>query len=108
GIRRYSGIRSDTTVRAVLSRFERMHILNTRRSTADGGLRACNSYELTMDDPQLLQLMTEIYDWEQNEIALERETRREQRKARQRFVREGKSCQNLASEEQEEQLPPSP
>jgi hypothetical protein len=86
GIRRFSGIGSDTTVARVLHRFEQMHLLNIHRGKDDDGLRVCNRYELTLDDPRLHQLMTELREWEEKEIDAERQCRREQRNMRRRVV----------------------
>lgn len=86
GIRRFAGINSDTTVARVLDRFERMHLLKIHRARADGGLRACNSYELTLDDPRFHQMMSELYERERNEIEAERQNRQEQRKIRRRVL----------------------
>lgn len=82
-IRRFSGVRSDTTVSAVLTRFENvLHLLKVRRGT-DGNLRACNSYRLTLDDPQLREIMDEVHNAERKEIEAEQELRRERRNRRQ-------------------------
>ena len=85
GIRRRAGINSDTTVARVLQRFERLHILRIHRAR-DGALRACNSYELTLDDPRLLQSMTELYESDLKEIEAEREIRQEHRNMRRRLL----------------------
>jgi hypothetical protein len=98
GIRRYSGIGSDTTVRAALHHFEQMHLLKIHREREAGGLlRACNSYELTLDDPRLLELMAEYYQCEQEEIEAERQSREEQRNIR-RHILAKKPKQNDTSD----------
>jgi len=84
GIRRFAGIRSDTTVGRVLMRFEAMNVLKVHRGTSEGGLRTCNSYELMLDNPRFLQLMTDIYEWERREIEAERDSRQDERNARRR------------------------
>jgi len=85
GIRRFAGIGSDTTVARVLDHFQQMHLLKIHRGMNEG-LRACNSYELTLNDPRLLELMTECYESEQKEIEAERESRREYRNLRRRVL----------------------
>ena len=86
GIRRYAGIKSDTTVARVLNRFQQMHLLKIHRARADGGLRACNSYHLTLDDPRVHDLMTKIYEGERDEIEAERQSRQEHRNMRRRVL----------------------
>jgi hypothetical protein len=86
GIRRFAGIGSDTTVARVLDRFQRRHLLKVHRATADGGLRACNSYDLTLDDPQLHQLMAEFCESERKGIEAERLIRQEHRNLRRRVL----------------------
>jgi hypothetical protein len=87
GIRRKAGVRSDTTVCAALHHFEQLHLLKIHRAREVGGLlRACNSYELTFDDPRLLELMAEFYQCEQKEIEAERQSRQELRNIRRRVL----------------------
>jgi hypothetical protein len=83
GIRRYTGVSSDSTVARVLQRFSAMHILQICRSMGENGFRSCNSYALTLDDPQLKKAMQEIWESERQEIEAERELRKEQRQFRQ-------------------------
>jgi hypothetical protein len=97
GIRRFSGIRSDSTVAAVLRRFQTMHLLHVHRGMAENGLRACNSYELTLDDPHLQKAMLEIYESERHEIEAEREYRKEQRQRRQAQVQSRKAIEALVA-----------
>jgi hypothetical protein len=85
GIRRFAGINSDTTVARVLNRFQRIHLLNIHGGPrTEGGLRPRNCYQLTLDDPRLLRLMTEFYECEQKEIQAERQSRQEYRNMKQR------------------------
>jgi len=94
GISRFSGVSSDSTIARVLKRFRTMRILKIYGGIAGDGLRACNSYELTLDDPELQRNMAEIYESERHEINAEREWRKEQRKLRQAEVRSRKPPTN--------------
>lgn len=89
GIMRYAGVRSQSTVSRVLKRFSRIGLLDIKRGLEDG-FRACNIYSLTLDSPALRGLLRDVYEHQREEIAVERQIREEQRKARRRLHYIGK------------------
>lgn len=89
-IRRYSGIRSDSTVAAVIGHFIQLHMLDVYPSRNSDGLRNCNRYELTLDDPDLHAIMAEISASERREIEAEKELRLKARRARAAALRRKK------------------
>jgi hypothetical protein len=83
GLQRYCGIRSRTTVARAIRRLERMRVLKIKclpRNTLL--LRGVNQYSLTVDDPKFNALVVARYQKLRQEIALEKELRAKQRKAK--------------------------
>ena len=56
GLMRYAGIGSHSTVATALKRFQALHIVHVHKGRTSDGLRACNVYQLTLDDPFFLRL----------------------------------------------------
>jgi len=82
GLMRYAGIGSQSTVSSALKRFQNLHILQPNRKRTAAGLRACNSYRWTLDDPAFLSTVAEIRERQENEIKLERALRANAKAAR--------------------------
>jgi hypothetical protein len=82
GLMRYAGIGSHSTVATALKRFQALHILQVQRGTGSDGLRACNAYRLTFDDPAFLGLANAAFSKQGEAIRLERELRAEARRQR--------------------------
>lgn len=81
---RYGGIGSPSTVSKALARLRQWRLLQVVRSGDGEGLRACNRYTLTLDDPKFLSLVNDIYRRNQAEIEAERVLRAEARAIRRR------------------------
>ncbi len=84
GIMRFAGIRSHTTVRRALRRFQQLGVLEIVRSVGGDGFRSVNSYRLTFDSPKFRSIVNEIYRRQREEIELERSFWLEERKRRKR------------------------
>ena len=84
GIMRFAGIRSHTTVRRALRRFQQLGVLEIVRSVGGDGFRSVNSYRLTFDSPKFRSIVNEIYRRQREEIKLERSFWLEERKRRKR------------------------
>lgn len=85
GIMRYSGIGSRSTVSSALRQFQKLHLLSIQKD-AHQGLRACNSYHLTFDDPAFLDFASQIQSRNQEAIALERKLRAKARERRRSVI----------------------
>ncbi len=87
GLMRYSGVRSSASIAKAISGFQRLHVLNVRPNHLVGVVRGCNSYQLTLEDPDLLRLMNERRRVHRDEIEREREFRKRARTSREKQLR---------------------
>jgi len=86
GISRYSGIRSPTTVSLSLKRLRALRILSITNTRGNDGFRTCNTYRITLDDPQFLQLAQRAYEAHLEAIAQEKALRKIARSERKAVV----------------------
>ena len=84
GIMRFGGIRSHTTVRRALRRFQQLGLLEINRGVGSDGFRSVNSYRLTFDSPSFRRVVNETYKRQREEIELERAFWVEERRRRKR------------------------
>jgi hypothetical protein len=89
GLRQYSGVGSFQDIARAIEDLERKHALKVERRQGVGVLRACNRYRLTLDDPDFLRLLREVYRGQREEIERERAFRREARVRRLREKKRG-------------------
>jgi hypothetical protein len=72
GLRRYSGIKKDSTVSKGLKRLERMYSIEIIRGRGGNGLATCNGYRLTLEDSRLVARMNENQAGMREEIEVQR------------------------------------
>ena len=82
GLMRYAGVGSHSTVATALKRFQALHLVHVQKGADNGGLRACNRYRLTFDEPAFLASANKELEKLRNEIALERQLRSSARQQR--------------------------
>jgi hypothetical protein len=82
GLMRFAGVGSNSSVARSVKYLERICLLKVQRNDAGDGLRGCNSYLLTLDNPALEKLMTRIHQQHRAEAEAEREIREELRSRR--------------------------
>ena len=83
GVMRFGGIRSHTTVRRALRRFQQLGLLEISRGVSEG-FRSVSSYTLTFDSTKFRGVVTEIYRRHREAIELDRAFWVEERKRRKR------------------------
>jgi len=72
GLIRYTGIRSQSTISTALKRLRNLRVLQPKQQENDeAGLRACGSYQWTMDEPEFHWFVAKTYEKHRNEIELE-------------------------------------
>jgi len=74
-LRRYSGIRKDSTVSKAVKQLERLHAVEITRGRGGNGLSACNQYRLTLEDTRLLKAQYDCYAPMRDEIEAQRKIR---------------------------------
>jgi len=96
GIARYAKVGSHSTVSSAIRRFQSFHFLVRVGSSAEDGVRNCNAYEWTLDDPAFLEIADSEYQKQRAEIEAERNLRAEARANRRGTLITGKySVQRL-------------
>ena len=79
GIMRYAGVRRRSTVSGALKRFRALRFLCVESTRDSEGLRACNRYRLSFDDPDFSQLASECRQKHVDQIKGERALRKNAR-----------------------------
>lgn len=78
-LKRYSGLKSDASVRKAIVRLKNLHALEIIPRRGDDGFPGVNSYRLTLEDARFLTLLNETYKKTREEIEAQRRFRAEAR-----------------------------
>jgi len=78
-LRRFSGLRKDSTVAKAVRRLENMGTIAVARGRGGNGLSRCNTYKLTLEDSRFLALLRDCYNQTREEIEVQRQIRAERR-----------------------------
>ncbi len=77
GIMRYAGVSSPATLARAIKQLVRLRAIEVHRGLRVGVTRECSAYRVTLDDPKFLDLCNEVCRISREEIAQERNYRRE-------------------------------
>jgi hypothetical protein len=83
GIMRYAGVSSAATVARALKQLTRLRAIEIHRGLRVGITRECSAYRVTLDDPKFLGVCNEVCRISREQIAQERNYRRQLRSGRQ-------------------------
>jgi hypothetical protein len=86
-IQRYAGVSSRTTVSKALKRLHQIHAIQISRGARIGITRACSTYRVTLEEEKFLSRCYETFSRDREQIAKEREYRKELRSAREKQAR---------------------
>jgi hypothetical protein len=78
-LRRFSGVRKDSSISRALRRLANLHVIEVIRGRGGHGLSACNRYRLTVEDTRFVALLNDHYRTTREEIEAERRLRAERR-----------------------------
>ena len=79
GLRRYSGLRKDSTVAKAVRCLANMHAITVTKGRGGHGLNTCNRYTLTLEDSRFLALLSDCHKQTREEIEAQRQLRAERR-----------------------------
>lgn len=78
-LRRFSGLRKDSTVAKAVRRLENMGTIAVARGRGGNGLSRCNTYKLTLEDSRFLALLRDCFNTTREKIEVQRQIRAERR-----------------------------
>jgi len=79
---RYAGVGSYTTVADAIKHFEKLKLVQVFRRRGQLQFRGVNRYRISADDPDFQSLVTKSYQQVQEEVAIQRQARADERETR--------------------------